>query len=64
MPALAALLNVLMFFEKDQPDQHNDNSQNEHEDGYPVDPMHVPHPLRIRLFRVPLFDVEIFCYLS
>ena len=53
-----------MFFEKDQPDQHDDNSQNEHEDGYPVDPMHVPHPLCVRLLRVPFFDVEILGYLS
>jgi len=57
-------LHALMFLEKNQPDDNDDDSQDEHEDRYSIDPMHVPHPLCIRLFRVPFFDVEILCYLS
>ena len=49
-----------MMFDKKYLDQQNDQSNEEHENGYPVDPMHVPHPLAIRRIRVPLFNVEVF----
>jgi hypothetical protein len=53
-----------MSFEKNQPDDHKDQSQEEHKNGDAVDAMHIPHPLSIRRIRVPLLDVEIFPYLS
>jgi hypothetical protein len=42
---------------KNQPQQENKNSG-------PVDPMHIPHPLRIRLIGIPLPDIEILPDLS
>jgi hypothetical protein len=48
-----------MMFENEYLDQQNDQSNEEHENGNPVDPMHVPHPLRIRRIGVPLFNVEV-----
>jgi hypothetical protein len=53
-----------MLSEEYQPDDHDDDGQQEHKDGYPIDTMHIPHPLRIRFFRVPFPDVEILGYLS
>jgi hypothetical protein len=49
-----------MTFEKNEPDDHKDQPQQKHKDGDTVDPMHIPHPLRIRRIRIPLLDVEIF----
>jgi hypothetical protein len=45
-------------------DHDNDYRHEEHKNGGPVDPMHVPHVLRIRRIRIPLFDVEVFLDLS
>jgi hypothetical protein len=53
-----------MSLEKKQPDDHEDQPQEKHKDGDPVDPMHIPHPLGIRRIRIPLLNVEIFRYLS
>jgi hypothetical protein len=53
-----------MFSEKNEPDDHDNDSHHEHEDGYPVDPVHIPHPLGIWLFRVSFLYVEILSYLS
>jgi hypothetical protein len=53
-----------MSFEKDQPDDHKDQPDQEHKDGDTVDPMHVPHPLGMRRIRIPLFNVEVFPNLS
>jgi hypothetical protein len=49
-----------MTFDKEQLDHQNDQRKQEHKNGYPVDPMHIPHPLRIRRIGILLFDVEIF----
>jgi hypothetical protein len=49
---------------EDQLDDKNDNGREEHEDGYPVDPMHILHPLRMRRIGIPLFNVEILGNLS
>jgi len=48
------------MFNNEQLNQQNDQSNEEHENGNPVDPMHVPHPLRIWRIGVPLFNVEVF----
>jgi hypothetical protein len=48
-----------MMFDEKYLDHQNDQCNEEHENGYPVDPMHVPHPLRIRRIRVPLLNVEV-----
>ena len=55
---------LLSMFEKNCPDDQDDQPNKKHKNGNPVDPMHIPHPLRIRRIRVPLFDVEIFLYLT
>jgi hypothetical protein len=49
-----------MMFDKKYLDNQNDHPNEEHKNRYPVDPMHIPHPLRIRCIGIPLFDVEIF----
>ena len=49
-----------MMFDKKYLDNQNDHPHQEHKNRYPVDPMHVPHPLRIRRIRIPLFNVEVF----
>jgi hypothetical protein len=53
-----------MPLENKDPQDQKDQSQQEHKDGDTVDPMHIPHPLRIRRIRVPLLNVEILGYLS
>ena len=53
-----------MTFENEQFQQQDHDRRQEHKDRYPVDPVHVPHPLGIRLIRVPLFNVEVFFDLS
>jgi hypothetical protein len=54
----------LMSFEKDQPDDHKDQSQQKHKNGDTVDPMHVFHPLSTWRIRIPLLDIKIFLELS
>jgi hypothetical protein len=49
-----------MSFEKNKPNDHEDQAQEKHEYGDTVDPMHIPHPLSIRRIRITLLDVEIF----
>lgn len=49
--------------EENKPDQHNDQRCQEQQDRQAVDAMHVFHPLRIRRIGVPLFEVEVLCYL-
>jgi hypothetical protein len=53
-----------MLFENKQLQQQNNDPRQKHKDRYPVDPMHIPHPLRIRRIRIPLLDEEIFLNLS
>jgi hypothetical protein len=53
-----------MSFEKKQFDDHKDQTGQENEQRDPVDPMHIPHPLRMRGIRVPLLYVEILTELS
>jgi hypothetical protein len=53
-----------MFLEKKQLDNNDDNSHQEHKEGYSVDPMHVFHPLGMRRIGVPFPDIEILCKLS
>jgi hypothetical protein len=53
-----------MFLENKDPQDQKDQPQQEHKDGYPVDPMHISHPLGIRRIRIPFFDEEVFSYLS
>jgi len=48
---------------KDPQDQENDPHE-EHKNGDPVDPMHIPHPLSIRRIRIPLPDIKVFRDLS
>jgi hypothetical protein len=48
---------------KDSQDQENDPHE-EHKNGDPVDPMHIPHPLGIRRIRIPLLDIKVLLYLS
>jgi hypothetical protein len=43
--------------DKNQPQQENKNRD-------PVDPMHIPHPLRIRFIWIPLLNIEILLDLS
>jgi len=50
--------------EKKQFDDHKDQTGQEYEQRDPVDPMHIPHPLRMRGIRVPLLNVEILSDLS
>jgi hypothetical protein len=52
------------LLKKKDPHDHKDQTQQENKDGEAVDPMHIPHPLSVRRFRVPLFDVKIFAKLS
>jgi hypothetical protein len=52
-----------MVPKKNKLDDHDDNGQDEHEKGRPVDPMHKPHRSRIGLVWIPLPEVEIFRYL-
>jgi hypothetical protein len=47
------------MLKKKEPDDHKDQTQQENKDGDAVDPMHIPHPLRMRRIRVPLLNVEI-----
>src|ERR1700761_8085295 len=54
----------MMMFENKKFQQQNDQSHQEHENGDPVDPMHIPHPLRIRCIRIPLLDIKVFLDLS
>jgi hypothetical protein len=53
----------MMMFEN-RPHNHNDDRDQKHKYGYPIDPMHIPHPLRPRRTRIPLLDVEILLDLS
>lgn len=50
--------------EKKHLHQNNDQRYQKHKYRYPVYPMHVPHPLRMRRVWVALFDIEIFRQLS
>ena len=52
-----------MSLEK-EPQNNKDQPQQEHKNGDPVNPMHIPHPLRVRCIRIPFLDVEVFRYLS
>jgi hypothetical protein len=49
-----------MSLENKDPQDQKNKPQQEHKDGNPVDPMHIPHPLRIRRIRIPLPDIKIF----
>jgi hypothetical protein len=60
----AASPQKLMFLEKNRPDDNEDQPTQEYKNSDPVDPVHVLHPLGVRRIRVPLFNVEIFPYLS
>jgi hypothetical protein len=40
--------------------QHNQQRYQEHENGDPVNAMHVFHPLGIGLGRIFLFDIKVF----
>jgi hypothetical protein len=51
-------------FENEKFDQQNDDPDDEHEYGNPVDPMHVPHPLRVWRIRIPFFYIEVLADLS
>jgi hypothetical protein len=53
-----------MSFEKDRPNDHNNDPDQKHKNGDAVDPVHVLHPLRAWRIRIPLLDVEIFLDLS
>jgi hypothetical protein len=52
-----------MFLENKQPQDQKNKPHEEHEDRNAIDPMHIPHPLRIRRIRIPLLNVKIFGYL-
>jgi hypothetical protein len=53
-----------MAFENEKLQEQENDPHQEHENGDPVDPMHIPHPLRVRRIRIPLFDIEVFGDLS
>jgi hypothetical protein len=53
-----------MFLEKYQLDDNEDDPQQEHKNRYPVDPMHIFHPLGMRRIGIPFLDVEVFRKLS
>jgi hypothetical protein len=53
-----------MSLENKDPQDQKNKPQQEHKDRDPVDPMHIPHPLRVWRIRIPLLYVEIFRYLS
>lgn len=53
-----------MTFEKNQFDDHKDQRRQEHENTDPVNPMHIPHPLRIRRVGISFPDIEVFFDLS
>jgi hypothetical protein len=53
-----------MFFENEQLKQQDNDPRQKHKDRNPVDPMHIPHPLRVRRIRVPLLDIKILLDLS
>jgi hypothetical protein len=53
-----------MMLEKNRFNDDKNQPQQENKDSGPVDPMHIPHPLRIRLIGIPLPDIEILPDLS
>jgi hypothetical protein len=53
-----------MFFENEKLKQQDNDPRQKHKDRNPVDPMHIPHPLRVRRIRIPFFDIEVFGDLS
>ena len=53
-----------MSFEEQRPDDHDEDSCEEHKDRDPVDPMHIAHPGTARCVRVPFFDIQVFFNLS
>src|ERR1700739_362591 len=60
-PALFSILLMAMKYKKlDGKDDHRNDEQ---EDRYPVDAVHVFHPLRWRIVRISFLKIEIFCYL-
>jgi hypothetical protein len=53
-----------MTFEKNCPDDYKDQPQQKNKNRKPVNPMHIPHPLRVRVFGIPFLDIEVFFDLS
>jgi len=53
-----------VFPEKNEADDNDKDSEKEHEDRDPVDPVHVAHPFTMRGIGITLFDIQIFCNLS
>jgi hypothetical protein len=49
-----------MSFENKKPEQQDNEPRQKHKDRDPVDPMHIPHPLRVWRIRVPFFNIEVF----
>jgi hypothetical protein len=49
-----------MSLENKDPQDHKNDPNKEHKDGNAVDPMHIPHPLRIRRIRIPLPNIKVF----
>ena len=61
-----ALWNMceLMFPEEKQFHRDHQQRKDEHEDGYPVDTMHVFHPLAVRRVRISFLNIEVFSDLA
>jgi hypothetical protein len=53
-----------MMLEKNRSNDDKNQPQQENKDSGPVDPMHIPHPLRIGFIRIPFLDIEILPNLS
>jgi hypothetical protein len=53
-----------MMLKKNRSNDDKDQPQQENKDSGAVDPMHIPHPLRIRLIRIPLLYIKILPDLS
>ena len=53
-----------LLFEEYQFDKQEDERKEKHQDGNPVDPMHILEPGSLRCIRVLFLDIQIFCYLT
>jgi hypothetical protein len=53
-----------MMLENKQLDEQDNDPNKEHKNRYPVDAMHIPHPLGIRRIRIPLLYKQVLPDLS
>jgi hypothetical protein len=49
---------------KDHPEYDNQQANKEHEDGNPVDRIHITDPTARRLIGIPFPDIQVFCQLT